>query len=288
MTIEIIAKNTFGHFKYLPDLAGFCVKQYDDITIINAGLNSSMFNVVCDTHLEKWAENQEGAYDPFQRVRDNISILGDVYLGGMPRHGEGFIEKKIHQMITLFNNQPFAWWLAPTCDPAWLPETLKAMYFKKSTTEHAMLCELKNIAPAGAGTLSIQQVLEKNQLDHFIEVIEPYDAAAREFYEKVESWMLDKQEKLFVGYEHNTPAVITTLYMDAYTKSAGIFNLITTKNKRGQGYGTQMMQHLLVFSQKSDMNYATLCASSDAGFRIYQQLSFETLGEFQCFEWGGK
>jgi ribosomal protein S18 acetylase RimI-like enzyme len=287
MTVEIVEKNTFGHFRYLPELLGFSVGHYDDITFINTGLYSSMFNIVCDTHLEKWANQQEGNFDPYEKVRENISICGEIYLGDLPRRGQEFVEKKINQVINLFKDQPFAWWVGPSCDPPWLSETLSEMYFKKPTIEHAMLCELENFEAKSLGALTVNQVLEKDQVEHFLQVLEPYDKAARPFFEKLENWMLDKQEKLFVGYENNTPVAIASLYLDIDTKSAGVFNLITLEHKRGKGFATQMMHHLLEYAQKAKMKYATLYTASDSGYRIYERLGFKTLGKCMCFEWAG-
>ncbi|MCM1002065.1 hypothetical protein [Wolbachia pipientis] len=52
--LEKIKQNTFGHFKYLPEATGFSIKTDQALTIINCGLGSSMFNIVCgDYHAEK-------------------------------------------------------------------------------------------------------------------------------------------------------------------------------------------------------------------------------------------
>ena len=100
--------------------------------------------------------------------------------------------------------------------------------------------------------------------------------------------MLKENEKLFIGYDRGEPAVIASLYVNREGYAAGIFNLITKEDKRGKGFGTQMMHHLLNYAKNSYLNYACLLASSDSGYRIYQRLVFETLGKFECFEWEGK
>jgi ribosomal protein S18 acetylase RimI-like enzyme len=72
-----------------------------------------------------------------------------------------------------------------------------------------------------------------------------------------------------------------------FIEGSRIFNLITSEDKRGKGYGTQMMDHLLTYTKNEYLSYATLLASSNSGYRIYQRLGFETLGQFECFEWDG-
>ncbi|GFR02849.1 hypothetical protein TNCT_629881 [Trichonephila clavata] len=69
--LEKIKQNTFGHFRYLPEAAGFNVKTDQNLTIINCGLGSSMFNIVC----------------------------GNCYT------------EKVQNIVNEFECQPFAWWI---------------------------------------------------------------------------------------------------------------------------------------------------------------------------------
>lgn len=190
-------------------------------------------------------------------------------------------------MIAYYKKQPFAWWVGPSCDPTWIGAILQEMRFKKSTAEHAMMRDLEKFKAAeNNGTITIDQVTTATQLDHFIQVLEVYDATARIFYEKLLKHLAYSNEKLFVAYEGGVPVVIASLYIDYESNSAGIFNVITREDKRGHGYGTQMMNHLMEASQKMNMKYASLLASSDSGYRIYERLGFKVLGEFECYEWG--
>jgi len=276
VNIETIEKNAFGHFAYLPKMLGFDVKENKQLTTIDCGLGSSMFNIVCGTHFEKWAKNQ----------RDVYCFENGIYQGECAYYGEEFIEEKIHEVITSFKKQPFSWWVGYSCDPEWLGNILHEMHFKKSTTEHAMMCDLEQFsALENNGVITIDQVETATQLEHFIQVLEKYEASARIFYEKLTKHLRYSNEKLFVAYENGAPVVIASLYIDYENDSAGIFNLITAENKRGLGYGTKMMNHLMWYAKKMNMKYATLLASSDSGYRIYERLGFKALGQFECFEW---
>lgn len=276
MNIETIEKSAFGHFSYLPKMLGFYVEDNKQLTTINCGLGSSMFNIVCDTHLEKWAKNQ----------RDVYCFENGIYQGECAFYGEEFIEEKIHEVITSFKKQPFSWWVGYSCDPVWLGNILHENGFEKPNTEYAMMYDLEkfNETPV-SDDMKIKRVLTHEQLEHFIQVLEKYDASSRIFYKKLTKHLSYSNEKLFVAYENGTPVVIASLFIDYESDSAGIFNLITAENKRGLGYGTKMMNHLMWHAKKMNMKYATLLASSDSGYRIYERLGFKTLGQFECFEW---
>ncbi|MGL9717824.1 MAG: GNAT family N-acetyltransferase [Wolbachia sp.] len=235
-----IKQNTFGHFKYLPEAAGFSIKTDWTLTIINCGLGSSMFNIVC----------------------------GDCDT------------EKVQSIIDEFKGQPFAWWIV---ESKALSKKLLEHGFITETEERAMLCDLTNFKSSDNQFIRIEQVLSRDQLEHFIKVLETYDTMARSFYEKLTEPLLNRQEKLFVGYENDIPVVIAIFFISGDT--AGIFSLITEENKRGLGYGTQMMNYLMDTARKGGIRYTTLSASSDSGYRIYERLGFRTFGQFECFEW---
>jgi ribosomal protein S18 acetylase RimI-like enzyme len=146
-----------------------------------------------------------------------------------------------------------------------------------------MICELKSFEDRSQrGRLHLKQVLSSAELEDFISVLEPYDATARLFYEKLSPLHLQGSEQLFVGYSEETPVTIAILFKQGET--AGIFSLLTKESSRGQGFGTEMMRYLMSFAKKSGVTHVTLSASSDSGYRIYEHLGFKRLGQFECFE----
>lgn len=298
--IEKIEKITFNHFSYLPNIIGCNVNKNDLLTIINCGLGSSLFNIVCNTHLEKWAKvyQDAAAFDrPIQEEKPR-SLWNFLMPGGpaisylaSSRYGENFIKEKIEEIIKEFKGQPFAWWVGYSCDPHWLPNLLEEMGFKKNTTEHAMALDLQDYKGinenenANTVNFNVNPVSTAEQLENFISILEPYDSSARPFYSRLKMEMLEKQEQLYVGYNNGTPVSIGTLYHDEDT--AGIFSLLTDEKYRGQGFGTQMMLHLIQTAKSNGNRYVTLSASSNDGYRIYERLGFKSYGEFDCLEWKG-
>lgn len=291
--IEKIEQIAFGHFQYLPKLAGRNVHKSEILTIINCGLESSLFNIVCDTHLEEWARSLQdmAAFTrPAQEQKpqsfwDRVIPDGRPYLASQ-RYGEDYIKNKVEEVIQQYKGQPFAWWVGPSCDPYWLPNLLVEMGFKKVTTEHAMALDLNdyNEVPRSED-LSIQQVIDSQQLEDFITILEPYDSSARAFYENLSLKALNEKETVYVGYYQNTPAIIGILFQQEDT--AGIFSLLTDEKMRGKGFGTNMMNHLIQTATSKKCRFVTLSASSDSGYRIYERLGFKTYGEFHCLEWEG-
>ena len=170
-----IEQTAVGHFKYLPEKLGFTTSQYQGLHIINCGLGSSMFNIVFGS------------------------------LQSEPETWPNEIQNVIHQ----FREQPFTWWILPS---QYLPDfscCLKEEGFIQETREHAMLCNLEFFEPQLLQTkLVVRQVLNLNDLLDFISVLEPYDKMARCFYEKLSVDILNSKEKLFIGYQQSTPAVI--------------------------------------------------------------------------------
>lgn len=273
MISEAVEKNIFEHFKYLPKLLGFGVEESNLLDIVNCGLHSSMFNIVCGTNLEQWAKNMQDA-----------ELATSCVFATNYQHGNDFVEHKIREVIQHYNKQPFAWWLGPSTTPIWMSNILQELNFEPSL-EKAMVIDLTTIETSTSST--IVHATTPEHIEHFIQVLEPYDPSARRFYKKLKNPLLYHLEKLFIGYENNIPVVIGTLYIDEENNMAGMFNLLTNENKRGLGYGTQMMNHLLKSAKESNVKYASLCASSESGYRIYERLGFQAIGKFGCFEWKG-
>jgi predicted nucleotidyltransferase/ribosomal protein S18 acetylase RimI-like enzyme len=251
--LQIIEDTVLGHFKYLPSTIGCSLEENQGLSIINCGLESSMFNIV---------------------------------FGGLVLADQGG-QWRIQDIINHFKAQPFAWWVPPSkCSPS-LIQHLNQAGLRTETVEHAMICNLNSFEAKPPRTgLQISQVLNEVQLHDFISVLEPYDVTARRFYEQLDTSQLNEEEKLFVGYNNKTPVVISILFNGK--QAAGIFSLLTQEGERGKGFGSDMMRHLMNFAKRRGQQYAILSASSDSGYQIYEHLGFKRLGYFECFERKGK
>ena len=251
--IEHIERTTIGHFKFLPEKLGLSVVSTHGTTIINCGLGSSMFNI---------------CYDSLDSDENTWSLYAQ-------------------NIVSHFNGQPFAWWVPESKRSLKLSHFLESVGFIKETIEHAMVLELSAYHLTAPTTkLEIKQVATPANIEDFVSIISTYDQTACRFYRKLKNYDLTKEEKLFVGYRENLPVAISILFESA--PAVGIFSLITKESERGNGYGTAIMHYLLNFSKNRGFKYATLLASSDGGYRIYNRLGFKKIGEFECFEWSNK
>lgn len=248
-TLQRIEKTQLAHFQFLPKSLALETHEENGLYIIKSGLNSSMFNIVY----------------------------------GSPGFSPEIYQKKIDEIKYYFKNLPFAWWVPPSLRNPELTEYLIKAGLVSETIEHAMSCDLSDVNLANAKTaLTVKPVFDKILLEDFIKLLEPYDHCARIFYEKLDQNHLCLSESLFVGYSENKPVTIATLFKGSL--AYGIFNLLTSEKEQGKGYGTTMMQYLLQTAKNNGAPYVTLSASSRGGYKIYERLGFQKIGEFECFE----
>ena len=91
--------------------------------------------------------------------------------------------------------------------------------------------------------------------------------------------------QLFVSYINDKPVGNGSLH---FTKNiAGIYDIVTPKEFRLQGIGTNMMKYLMNFAQQRNTKQLCLAASGDSGLRIYSKLGFKIIGMFEFYEWRG-
>ena len=246
--IEIIEEAHFGHFVFLPKKLGFDVHRIDGVTVINCGLQTSMFNI---------------AY-------------------GAPRTPH--ITDVVRHVKQAFANQPFAWWIPPSQHNPDVTRTLLAHGLAIEASEHAMICNLEH-GHRLAQTTDLTPTLVTNHalLKDFISVLERSDSRVHAFYGKMSDTLFNADEKLVVGYA-GREAVSTGIVFER-RGNAGIFTVVTKKEARKKGYGTDMMVFLMRLAKDNGCHFATLSASSDSGYRIYERLGFSNVGAFECFEY---
>lgn len=246
-------RNLFSKFTYLPKLLGYKIDSSDELTRIDTKLNTSMFNIVCDA-----------------KFKDED------------------ITRKIDETIAQYNNQPFAWWVGPSTKPEMLGRKLDDRGFQRETEEFAMVADITDYqAPAQGNKIRIEHVNSIESLKDFTSVLAKYDESANEFFvtEEILKDAVKKKNPLFVAYVDNVPAGIGSMHFHANV--AGIYDLITNEDLRGQGVGSSMMHHLMSYAKNMGIRKMCLSASSDSGYRIYERLGFKTVGLFHCFEWAG-
>lgn len=249
--LKILQQNHLGHFTFLPKKLGFNVQEINGITIVNSKLKSTMWNIV---------------YGSPENLIDPTGV--------------------ITQIKEIFEYRPFAWWIPPSQHNPQLKKILLDNGFIIEATEYAMICEITAELQLEQKTnLFIKPVTSSVLMQDFITILEPYDQDIRAFYEKIPDQYLDLQEKHFIGYANGKAVAIGILFFSNDGCSAAIFGIITRESSRYKGYGTDMMRFLINAAKKKSCKFVTLSASSDFASRIYENLGFRKIGQFECFEY---
>ena len=129
--------NIQSKFSYLPShIVNMSVLTANDMLIIDSGLTSDMFNIIC-----------------CQGTQDRISVITSI---------DHFKEKEL----------PFAFWIGFEKEPVWLEDELKKMGLASNETEWAMACNLKNdILQAPQPNFKIKQISDEKAVRDLISVM---------------------------------------------------------------------------------------------------------------------
>lgn len=294
--IEKIERNIFGHLKYLPRLFRFNVQKNNLITVVNCELGSPMFNIVFDSHLEQWAKWQQDSEirttdDRSKKYKSFFSLFFPFFFtSASSYYGKKFISNYIDKVILSFKEQPFYWLIGPSCDPKWLKSILleKGLTLKK--TQQCLLYDPRKdtISDDSLIKLNVKRVEDEETLQDFITIIQTKDPNFRKFYEKLVFPTSHINEKLFVGYDQNEPAIAGVMYVES--EAVGIYNLWCKVNTDDcEEYRINMARYLVRYAQLKNYNRISLLTSNSVEHHIYELIGFREIGFFECLEWkGGK
>jgi ribosomal protein S18 acetylase RimI-like enzyme len=231
---------------------GMTVLADDDLTIVDSGLDTDTFNVVCRSRLEdETIEGRiEAATDYFRSVQ-----------------------------------RPFAWWIGPADRPERLGEILSRKGLVAAGTEPAMWVELSRVAPAPplpAG-LRIERATTREQIGQVARVlaglVDPPMLSILRYFELGAPALLSPACPLvlYVGYLDGEAVASAELTIGGGV--AGLYNIATSTRQRGKGIGTAMTIRTLQDARAMGVETAVLQASED-GFPIYSRIGFVVKGSF--------
>jgi hypothetical protein len=190
---KLIDANMVGKFKYLPAFMGMEIAD-DDGTVINSGISSDMFNIVC-------------------RARDKNALSSAL---------QKFRNLKL----------PFAWWVGFDDDYPECKNDLEKMGFICDEHESGMFSEIEKLSrEKKCDKLQISLVDDAKKLDDFVQIYQeliPHDAKViGEFFGRASAHILNPESslKLFVGYFQDHQAATSALFLDENT--AGVCDVTT-------------------------------------------------------------
>jgi ribosomal protein S18 acetylase RimI-like enzyme len=238
------------YFTYLPTLMEMDVTSDEKITVINSGIPSDMFNIIC-------------------RVRNKDALDAAV--------------KKIHDL-----EMPFACWIGFEGDYPHCERDLEKIGFFCDENESGMFVEIKKVSrEKRVKDLKIFPVDDEQKLLDFIEVYREMGPqefkAISEFYLKGKKHILDQKSllKIFVGYLENQPVATSALFFGG--GSAGIWNVATVPEFRQRGIGTDMTCHALLQALDNFGYRIVVLAAGRLGEPVYRKIGFQKLKNFQVF-----
>jgi len=207
-----------------------------------------------------------------------------------PRFTKKNAKERIQHVISLFQEKklPFSLELSPLDTPDNLADLLIESGFSIGETSHGMSLNLDTWQETGAHTdLEYFHVQNPATLRDFSEVIVA-TGESPEFYEKVLSKAPEVLYKegaaieLHVAYADKVPVVAAIILFHANV--AGIYYLSTNPNHRKKGYGTAVMEKLLLRAKKKGYHLATLQATKE-GYSLYKRLGFVDICTYTEFSY---
>lgn len=245
--------NMLTHVSWLQSrIPGMSVHSDPQLTVIDSGLASDSFNLVCRARLEDAAvpERIAGVIEHFRSVA-----------------------------------RPFSWWVGPADRPVDLGTRLLRAGFTAADGELAMAADLETIrhddsVPAG---LHVERVSSAVQLQEFADVIAanwtPPDSVVTSFYESASALLLtnDCPLCLYLGYHRDE--VVAAAEITLSGSVAGVYNVSTRLARRRNGFGTAVMLRALQDARAEGYNTAVLQAARGAE-GLYTRIGFVPIGEF--------
>jgi hypothetical protein len=249
--------NMHGHMAYFAGRTpSMEVLDDPDLLLINSGLPSDTFNVVCRAQL-----------------------------------APDTLDARIEFAIDYFKSRhlPMAWWVGPTSGPPDLGLHLERHGL--ACTEHhtGMVADLHELAapsPDSPG-LTIRPVTNRDELRRFSIVIasvfDPPDPSVPLFYEQVADLAIRYSDPiyLYLGCLDGEPVATSVLYL--ISGVAGIFDVTTVEWARGRGIGTAMTVAPLRHAVERGYTMATLQAS-EQGQNMYARIGFRSCCAFQTYQ----
>jgi ribosomal protein S18 acetylase RimI-like enzyme len=251
---KLLDANMIWKFAYLPSLMGMDI-VFCDVTVINSGISSDMFNIACET------KNKNALYvvvEKFRRLK-----------------------------------MPFAWWVGFDDDYPQCKSDLKKLKFVCDEHESGMFAEIEKLSrEKKCNELQIYLVDNAKKLDDFIQIYReliPHEAdAIKIFFERASEHILNPESslKLFVGYFQDQPAATSALFTDENT--AGVWDVTTLSQFRRKGIGTEMTLQALFYAFDNFGHRVGVLTASEDGEPVYRKIGFQKLKDFYVFNVNAK
>jgi len=249
--------NFVTHVAWLPArLPGARVLDGPDLLLVDSGLATDTFNVVCRARFRP--------AEVHRRAVETCRYFEQV-------------------------GRPFAWWVGPLDQPAALGAALRLAGLVADETEEAMVADLGPVpaAPPMPAGLRIERVRQPAGVRDYAAVVaanwSPADPWVLAYYAAASGPLLTSESPchLYVGYLAERPVAAAELCLSA--PIAGVYGVCTLAAVRGRGVASALVAQVLLDARTAGAAVATLQASAQ-GQSVYQRLGFRALGQYTEFK----
>jgi GNAT superfamily N-acetyltransferase len=195
----------------------------------------------------------------------------------------------IHDTVNYFRAKhvsSFTWWPAPQLETDAWKQHLLALGFQYDKATPGMAIDLAALPHPEQPPLTIQPVADVHTfrlwIDTFVHGYEIPSEMGLGLLDLFGSLGTGLPLRHYLGYLHDRPVATSTLFLAAGV--AGIYNVATVAEARGQGIGSAMT--LAPLYEARAMGYrAGVLQSSEMGYSLYQRLGFQKLCQMDHFNW---
>jgi ribosomal protein S18 acetylase RimI-like enzyme len=249
--LEALDENMAVHAGWVQRrLPGMTVREDLGFLLVDAGLATDTFNLVCRARLEP-ASAKERAAEAIEWFR--------------------------------VRGRPFSWWVGPADTPGDLGTTLHRLGLEPAESETAMVADIGGIVPEPLPVgLEVRRAETAAQLREFATINAanwtPPDEDVLRFYEAATPLLLGADAPLHFHLAFLRGVAVASVEMTAAAGMAGIYNVSTLEYWRKRGFASALLRQVLVEAGEAGLRRAGLQAAPGA-VGVYRRLGFEPVGE---------
>jgi GNAT superfamily N-acetyltransferase len=254
--LEALDENLAVHAAWIQRrVPGMVVRDDGGFLLVDSGLATDTFNLVCRTRLQP--------ADAAARAAEGI---------------EWFRARR----------RPFSWWVGPADTPTDLGTTLAGLGLEAAEAETAMVADITSLIPEPLPRgLEVVPAGTSAQLREFAAINAanwtPPDADVARFYESAARFVLGEESPLRFYLAFLRGVAVATAEVTVAGGIAGIYNVSTLEHWRRRGYATALLRQVLIEARDGGTLRAGLQAAPGA-VGIYRRLDFAPVGAIREYK----
>jgi ribosomal protein S18 acetylase RimI-like enzyme len=239
------------------DTPGAMVRESEELTWVDAGLDTDTFNIVMGARLARTE-----------------------------------VQRAIAEVRAHFESvrRPFSWWVSPGDEPSDLGERLAAAGLMLEEWELAMACEI----PGALGAirpvpgLEVERARHTEDLEEFARINAenwtPADPVVELYYSRSVARLLGPASPLRFYVGRLGEQAVAAVEIAVAGGVLGVYNLSTRAEHRGRGIGGTLLSTALRDSQRDTGAREAVLQAAPAAAGLYRRLGFAEFGRITEFK----